>query len=66
MGWILDTILFLTGYVAINDECIFRLCNKHVATLPYGARPAIPCLPHIKRGLIPNVDTHSTAEVFVC
>jgi len=29
--------------------------NKDVTEDPYGARPAIQCIPYIKYGLIPNI-----------
>jgi hypothetical protein len=65
ISWILGAILCLAGHIPINNECIFRFCNKDVSLDPYGAGPAIPCIPYIKHGLIPNINTHFTAGVFV-
>ena len=64
--WILWTILCLAGHIPINDECIFQFYSKDVTVGPYGAGPAIPCIPYINHGLIQNINTRFTAGVFVC
>jgi hypothetical protein len=65
ISWILGTILCLADRIPVNHEYFFRFHHKEVIVVPDGAGAPIPCIPKIKRGLIPNINPCPTTGVFV-